>query len=66
MENNRARSVEDPYTIREAAERLKLSERTVWRMIDRGQLDAISIGTRRRVTAASLHRVLREGTGEAG
>ena len=56
--------MQDPLTVGEAAERLKLSERSVWRLVKLGHLDTVKILGRRRIVAESLERMLREGTSE--
>ncbi len=43
-------------TIETAAEALSVSRRTVYRLIDTGELDAISIGSARRIPIVSLQR----------
>lgn len=48
------------YTIKEVAERLRVSHDTVARMIDRGELPAIRVSARIvRVPAPALHRIER-------
>jgi excisionase family DNA binding protein len=48
------------YTIKEVAERLRVSHDTVSRMIDRGELPAIRVSARLvRVPAPALHRIER-------
>jgi len=48
------------YTIKEVAERLRVSHDTVARMIDRGELPAIRVSARLvRIPAPALHRIER-------
>jgi excisionase family DNA binding protein len=42
------------YTYREAAAVLALCERTIWSLVDRGLLRAVSIGKSRRISADDL------------
>lgn len=52
-------------SLADAAERLAVSKRTLWRMIARGTLHAIKIGHGRgvvRVRASELARLMAEGT----
>ncbi|MFN8223397.1 MAG: excisionase family DNA-binding protein [Gaiellales bacterium] len=50
----------------EVAERLKISVRTVDRLLARGELRAIRVGSRRRVTIAELDRYVRAAMGLLG
>lgn len=65
-----ARPVDSPqfeklgYTYQEAAKVLSVSESTIKRQVSCGKLDAISIGRSRRVTAASIKRLLQGNGGE--
>ena len=53
--------------VREAAERLGVGQRTVYRMIDSGELQTVLLHKRcRRVTASSVNRCLRAQRGGGG
>jgi len=43
-------------TIDEAAQSLAVSRRTLYRLIDSGDVDTIRIGSARRIPVSSLHR----------
>ena len=43
-------------TTKEAAERMGLSERTVWRLLRAGRIPSTKLGGRRRIAAAALSR----------
>jgi excisionase family DNA binding protein len=51
------------YTVPEAADALGISERQVWRLVARGEVEAVEApGTRRRlIRAAELERLITEG-----
>ena len=49
------------YTIAEAMEVLRRSRALIWRDLRDGRLEFITIGRSRRITAASLDRVLANG-----
>lgn len=51
------------YTVTEAAEILGLSERSMWRLVARGEIAAVDTpGTRRRlIPAAELQRLIDDG-----
>lgn len=55
---------ESYMTKREAAIRLQVSEKTVSRMIERGQLDAIKIGTLVRIPRTSFDKLSQGGSHE--
>jgi len=48
-------------SVPEAARRLSVSERLVWRAISEGALDSVKLGRATRVRAADVERVAREG-----
>jgi excisionase family DNA binding protein len=48
------------YSATETAEKLGVSEASIWRAIRRGQLKAIKFGGRTLITAGSINRVLSE------
>lgn len=51
------------YTIYEAAARLKISQRTLYRMIEEGQAHPTRIRSRVFISIEELQRIQREGTG---
>jgi excisionase family DNA binding protein len=52
--------------IKRAAELLDYSERTIYRLIDAGELDAVGSGTRRRIPVASIHAYMERNRGQGG
>jgi excisionase family DNA binding protein len=50
------------YTIREAAEALRVSRATVYRMTQAGELPTVHIGTAVRIPAAALARYVEDRT----
>ena len=48
----------DAYSATETAEKLGVSEASIWRAIKRGQLKAIKFGGRTLITAGSIEQVL--------
>jgi excisionase family DNA binding protein len=46
------------YTVKEAAKVLKVSEKIIWGMIDRQELDASKVGRQWRIKAASVEKHL--------
>lgn len=42
------------YTVPEAAEKLRLGERTVWRLVRAKQIESFKVGRARRVSRAAL------------
>jgi excisionase family DNA binding protein len=48
------------YTVQEVAEQLKVSPRTVERLIARRQLAAVQVGRRLRITGEQLHAYLQQ------
>jgi excisionase family DNA binding protein len=48
-------------TVKEAAEILRVSETTIWRMFKDGRLKSISLGGLRRVPREELNRMLKYG-----
>lgn len=57
IQNNEITDVESDalvYTIEEAAERLKVSKWTVYRLIEEGEIGSIQIRTRRLVRASDI------------
>jgi excisionase family DNA binding protein len=63
-ETLREREAGDPeagavlVSVREAAGRLGVSERTVWRLLDRGELRALRLGRVVRIPVASLQSLV--------
>ncbi len=49
------------YTVKEVADRLRVSLRSVYRLIERGELKALRIGDTYRVSAESLNTFIRSG-----
>lgn len=54
-------SLDTHLTVAEAALRLRVSERTIARMIDANELEAPKVRRRRLVSAASVDRLLKAG-----
>jgi excisionase family DNA binding protein len=48
-------------TIKQAAAQLQISERTIFRLIEKGELNSISIGKSLRIHPEELERIAREG-----
>ncbi len=48
-------------TVKEAAEILRVSETTIWRMFKDGRLKSISLGGLRRISREELNRMLKYG-----
>ena len=48
-------------TVLQASERLTISERSIWRLISSGELEAIRLGRATRVTAESLEELIARG-----
>lgn len=48
-------------SVPEAARRLSVSERLLWRAISEGALDAVKLGRATRVRSSDVERVAREG-----
>lgn len=46
------------YSVREAARALSVSPRTIYRLIDRGELDSSTVGARRVIPVAALTALL--------
>ena len=46
------------YKIKSAMEKLSVCRATIYRLIDRGDLELVKIGTASRITATSLERVI--------
>lgn len=53
-------------TIPEAARRLSVSERFLWKAISGGSLQAVKLGRATRVLAADIDRIAREGLRAGG
>jgi len=53
-------------SVPEAARRLSVSERLIWRAISEGALDAVRLGRATRVRVAEVERVAREGLATRG
>ncbi len=53
---------EEFITVPEAAEILRVSKMTIYRLIHRGDVDAIRVGRSFRLRKASVHHVATEGT----
>lgn len=55
-------AVEKPgaYSVQDAAIFLSVSERTVWEMISRGEIDSLTIGKRRLIPRDELERIIAE------
>lgn len=51
------------YTPEEAAARLKLARRTVYRWIRQGKIKGVKLGNHWRVTEEEMNRLLTQGTG---
>lgn len=52
--------------IKRAAKLLDYSERTIYRLIGAGELDAVGSGTRRRIPVASIHAYMERNRAQAG
>lgn len=50
--------MEEFFTPAEVAKQLKVCTKTITRLIDRGELNAVKIGNRRRVSESELRRFL--------
>jgi excisionase family DNA binding protein len=50
-------------SIREGAETLRVSTFTVRRLMDTGEIDSVTIGSRRLISEEEIERVAREGAG---
>ncbi len=61
MATNDARSVPSLLTLREVSTALRVSEKTVRRMVDRRDLRAFRVGGQLRVSRDSLVNLLRSG-----
>lgn len=46
------------YKVSSAMKKLDVSRATIYRLVGRGELDVVKIGTSTRVTAASIERVI--------
>ena len=53
-------------TIPDAARRLSVSERLLWKAISQGTLEAVKIGRATRVLATDIDRIAREGLRTGG
>ena len=49
------------FRIADAAERLAVSQRTIWNWIRDGQLDVVRLGRSTRLRASDINRLAREG-----
>ena len=49
------------YTVKEVSDRLRVSLRSVYRLIERGELKALRIGDTYRISAESLNAFIRGG-----
>lgn len=56
MENNR--EIPNLYSVRETAELLRRSRNTVYRILERGELQSVRVGARTMITATALHDYL--------
>ena len=54
------------HTVKDVREATRLSHATVWRLIDRGVLQTVSIGRRRLITDSSLQRLIEAGAPKVG
>ncbi|MFG0243807.1 MAG: helix-turn-helix domain-containing protein [Phycisphaerales bacterium JB054] len=64
MQNTPDRTV--LITISEAARRLSVSERLLWKAISQGTLEAVKIGRATRILASDIDRIAREGLRTGG
>ncbi len=48
------------YSVREVAGRLGVSDATIWRLLRKGTLRSVKVGSLRRITAKSLQEMLVE------
>lgn len=55
-------SMKESYRIDEVAKKLNVSRRTVERALRRGELNAFRIGSDRRIPAAELERIRKNGS----
>ncbi len=53
------------YTVKEAAELLKMGEATVWRLVRSGELDSVKLGKSRRIRGQDLLKLLEKGAERA-
>lgn len=59
MNDTQASTKQPALSIADAAKALTLSERTIWRMIESGQIRSVKVSERRRIiTAAEIDRIL--------
>lgn len=53
------------YTVKEAAQLLKMGEATVWRLVRSGELDSVKLGKSRRIRGQDLLKLLEKGAERA-
>jgi len=53
------------YTVKEAAELLKMSEASMWRLVRSGDLESVKLGKLRRIKGQALLSLLDKGTKKA-
>ncbi|HEY9162138.1 MAG TPA: helix-turn-helix domain-containing protein [Desulfomonilia bacterium] len=53
------------YTVKEAAELLKMSEASMWRLVRSGELESVKLGKLRRIKGQALLSLLDKGTKKA-
>jgi excisionase family DNA binding protein len=53
------------YTVKEAAQLLKMGEATVWRMVKNGEVESIKLGKSRRIRGQDLLSLLEKGAQNA-
>jgi excisionase family DNA binding protein len=53
---------ETAVTVKTFALRMGVDEKTIRRLIDRGEIRAIRVGSTLRITSSELDRILRQGT----
>jgi excisionase family DNA binding protein len=46
------------FKVKSTMEKLKVSRATVYRLVERGQLDLVKIGAASRITSASIDRLI--------
>jgi excisionase family DNA binding protein len=54
------------YTVQEVAARLRLSRKTVYRLVERGEIRAIKIGDNYRIPREALEAIIRGEEREKG
>jgi len=50
------------YTVKEAADLLKMSEASIWRLVRSGELESVKLGKLRRIKGQALLSLLDKGT----